>query len=557
MTGILDREETREKAKAISRRRLACEALAAVVWCLLTLATDRLFFRYDWKTPYFFVYKALFVLLAFAVVHGAVTLVQKIRRRDAFALRWLQWMLPYLLVTLVVLLIVWPGCWGSDDLDVLQLARTLEPSAWQHFLTSAAFILALMFVPVPGGVVLIQTLLIAGVVGCFLAAAETLACQRMARPPARGWFALLYIPFLLPPVLLHDMQPFRSTWSTWTELFTVFLLVWWYLRGQAVTKKQLAVLTVLGILTASWRSENIYYLAALPVLLFFLVHKKLVPAAAAVAGTVCIVAGTLACNAYSNHLMGEAWLYQRVALCYQTAALVQDADPEADAGALALIDPIFDVQACRDLSTLHGSELRTAVTRGIDGVTEADWNACKKGIAQLALKYPGSLLRERLGVFRNTVEQQQTESNQKIVFAATVLEYTDAPDNMRDSQKDFLYNSIGAWPLNRQLREDFIMSLSYRTEFLAGLAAATWNMLPALLLLAAAVLVLLARRRWMLFFAAGALFARVPLVFLTAPDTYFMYYLTPYIAGYAITAAALVYGILYRKKKNQERGILS
>lgn len=540
-----------------SRIRLLREGAAALVWCLLTLATDQLFFCYDWKTPYFFVYKALFVLLAFAVVHGAVTLVRKVRQKDAFALRWLQWMLPYLVLTLVVLVIVWPGCWGSDDLEVLQLARTLEPSSWQHFLTSAAFILCLMFIPLPGGVVLIQTLLIAGVVGCFLAVAETLARERMPKPPARGWFAILYIPFLLPPVILHDMQPFRSTWSTWTELFTVFLLVWWYLRGQAITKKQLAVFTLLGVLTAAWRSENIYYLAALPVLLAFLVGKKLVRPAVAVVSMVGMVVGTLACSAYNNSLLGDAWLYQRVALCYQTAALVQDADQEEDAEALAMIDPIFDVQACRELSTLHGPELRNAITRNADGLTQADWETCKKGIVRLALKYPGSLLRERLGVFLNTVEQHRTESNQKLVFAVTVLVYTDPPESMREIQKDFLYTSIGPYPLNQQLREDFIMSLSYRTEFLGGVLAVTWLMLPSFALLAAAILVLLVRRKWMLFFAAGALAARIPLVFLTAPDTYFMYYLTPYMAGYMLAAAGLLYAVLLYKKKKQERGIAS
>lgn len=540
-----------------SRKRLGLEATAALLWCVLTLATDQLFFRYDWKTPYFFVYKALFVLLAFAVVHGAVTLVRKVRQKDAFALRWLQWMLPYLVLTLVVLVIVWPGCWGSDDLEVLQLARTLEPSSWQHFLTSAAFILCLMLIPLPGGVVLIQTLLIAGVVGCFLAVAETLARERMPKPPARGWFAILYIPFLLPPVILHDMQPFRSTWSTWTELFTVFLLVWWYLRGQAITKKQLAVFTLLGVLTAAWRSENIYYLAALPVLLAFLVGKKLVRPAVAVVSMVGMVVGTLACSAYNNSLLGDAWLYQRVALCYQTAALVQDADQEEDAEALAMIDPIFDVQACRELSTLHGPELRNAITRNADGLTQADWETCKKGIVRLALKYPGSLLRERLGVFLNTVEQHRTESNQKLVFAVTVLVYTDPPESMREIQKDFLYTSIGPYPLNQQLREDFIMSLSYRTEFLGGVLAVTWLMLPSFALLAAAILVLLVRRKWMLFFAAGALAARIPLVFLTAPDTYFMYYLTPYMAGYMLAAAGLLYAVLLYKKKKQERGIAS
>ena len=46
-------------------------------------------------------------------------------------------------------------------------------------------------------------------------------------------------------------------------------------------------------------------------------------------------------------------------------------------------------------------------------------------------------------------------------------------------------------------------------------------MLPPFVLLFAAVIVLLVQRKWMLFFAAGTFFARIPLVFLTAPDTYF------------------------------------
>ena len=196
-----------------------------MLWCALTLGTDRLFFRYDWRTPAFFVYKALFLVLAFGLVHGAVTLVQKLRAGDKFARRWVAWTLPYLAVNLVILLIVWPGIWGNDDLAVLYLARTLQPNSWQHFLTSGAFILSLMFVPMPGGVVLVQNLLISGIVGCFAATAQDLAEKRLTRPVRPAWFALVYLPFLLPPVLMHTQQPFRTTWSTWTELF--WCSCWW------------------------------------------------------------------------------------------------------------------------------------------------------------------------------------------------------------------------------------------------------------------------------------------------------------------------------------------
>ena len=82
-----------------------------------------------------------------------------------------------------------------------------------------------------------------------------------------------------------------------------------------------------------------------------------------------------------------------------------------------------------------------------------------------------------------------------------------------------------------------------------GIIDWTWWMLPPFVLLFAAVIVLLVQRKWMLFFAAGTFFARIPLVFLTAPDTYFLYYLTPFIAGYAVAAAGVLYAVMRRKLK--------
>ena len=317
--------------KIPAKKRTALELLAAVLWCLVTLGTDRLFFKYDWKTPAFFVYKALFVLLAFLLVHGVVTLVQKVRAGNSFARRWLAWTLPYLAVNLVVLLIVWPGIWGNDDLAVLSLARTLQPNSWQHFLTSGAFILSLMFVPMPGGVVLVQNLLISAIVGSFAAAAQDLTEKRLGHAVKPAWFAIVYLPFLLPPVVMHTQQPFRTTWSGWTELFLVFMLVAMYLRGTKLNKKELCAIVVLGTLAVSWRSECVYYLAAIPVLLLVMCARKLLRPTAVAAATVLVFAGYLACSRYTSTLMGEAWQYKMIALCYQTASLVQDADPVADA----------------------------------------------------------------------------------------------------------------------------------------------------------------------------------------------------------------------------------
>ena len=167
--------------------------------------------------------------------------------------------------------------------------------------------------------------------------------------------AIVYLPFLLPPVLMHNQNPFRTTWSCWCELFLVFMLVAFYLRGTRLTRAELTAVVVLGALAASWRSECVYYLAAIPVMLAVLCCKKLLRPLALGVVTALILCGYMASSRYTGSLMGEAWQYQRIALCYQMAALVQDADPAEDAAELAAIDKIYDVDYCRSHPEIHGA----------------------------------------------------------------------------------------------------------------------------------------------------------------------------------------------------------
>lgn len=138
---------------------------------------------------------------------------------------------------------------------------------------------------------------------------------------------------------------------------------------------------ILGTLAASWRSECVYYLAAIPVLLALLCARRLLRPLTAGAVTALVLVGYFACSRYSSALMGEAWQYKMIALCYQTAALVQDADPVEDAEALADIDRVFDVEFCRANPETHGNELRGDDRRarrlggGLVGLPEGHYKA--------------------------------------------------------------------------------------------------------------------------------------------------------------------------------------
>ena len=56
-------------------------------------------------------------------------------------------------------------------------------------------------------------------------------------------------------------------------------------------------------------------------------RRLLRPLAVGAGERALVLVGYFACSRYSSALMGEAWQYKMIALCYQTAALVQDATP--------------------------------------------------------------------------------------------------------------------------------------------------------------------------------------------------------------------------------------
>ena len=183
------------------------------------------------------------------------------------------------------------------------------------------------------------------------------------------------------------------------------------------------------------------------------------------------------------------------------------------------------------------------------GGSAEDWSACQKAIIKLALKYPKSMLRERAGVFYNTLRQRQNgQSNQKIAFASAFC--CMRASRRRTTKRAFAGQRRRA-AVEQGAAPGVIVDMASSTDFAGGLIDLTWWMLPPFVLLGLALAVLLVQRRWMLFFATGTFFARIPLVFLTAPDTYFMYYLTPFIAGYAVAAAAVLYAVLKRKLKSE------
>lgn len=529
--------------KKRTMRRLALEAVVALVWTALTLLTDRFVFDYTIGQGRVWIYKVLFWVLAFGLLHGAVTLVSKLRRGERFARRCVLWALPYLAVNLLLLLLIWPGAWGNDDLYVLDMACSLQLTAWYHYLSSVYQILVLMLVPLMAGTVFIQILVISGMTGYLMASVQELAegyCVARDRDPRRArWTAVLYLPLLLPPVLLYNQEPFRPTWTSWTEVFLLGVLAVWLAARKPLSRGKWCVLVCLGALTATWRSECIYYLLLMPVFFFLLAYRKQLSRSAAVAGSVLVILLTLGSNRYNSTLMGgSSWSYQSVAFVRQIYTAVRAADQQQDADLLAKIDPVFSVEACLEspglLADTYNEVIQTDTT-----VTEELWNDCLKASLQLAVRHPVPVLQERWNLFLDTIHYN-IFSGQKAVFVTSSEFYEKPVEELRDIQKNFLENipPLGA-PFNNQLRRQVINVLLNWKVTSNPVVSLSWNMAPFLGLLAVLQIAFAVRRKWDLFWINAAGVLHIAVVFVAAPTSYFMYYLAPYMQG-AVSAGAIV-----------------
>lgn len=543
-------------------RRMVAECIAALVWTALTMLTDRLIFRYDWRDGTVFAYKVLFFFLVFGLLHGAVTLAGKLRRRERFACRCVRWALPYLAVNLLILLLIWPGAWGNDDLYVLDMARSLQLTPWYHYLSSVYQILVLMLLPFMSGTVVVQIFVISGMTGYLMALVQETAEGYCA---ARGWdtkfarcTAILYLPLVLPPVLLHNQEAFRPTWTSWTEIFLLAVVALWFSGHQPLSRGKWWTLICLGALTATWRSECIYYVILVPVFLLLFARSKQLGLQSALVGSVLVIVLTLVSNRYNNSLQGGSdWSYQSVAFSRQIVTVVQASDLEKDADLLEKIDPVFSVQACKDyMGTVSGAYEQ--VVRDADTVTQEKWNECLKASLLLAFRYPDAVFKERWELFINTVHYT-IFSGQKSVFITSSELYDRAPEELRSIQKNFLENMPPlAEPINQELRRQVMNVLMDWKVDSNRIVSLSWNMLPFFVVLFVMQIVLAIWRKWMLYWVNMAGVLHIAVVFVAAPTGYFMYYLAPYMQG-AITATIVVLWMVLRALincgKSKVRGI--
>ncbi len=522
-------EAAGSRGRKVNKTALIIAALHFVV----TFFTDRLIFCYAWfdfstaketlrsvetvavKLVFFVLLIALWQAVFWAAKHA-----------DRFFLKVAG---GYMLVMSVLLLLTWPGIWRMDEFGLLSSSVQLFPHFWQNYITSVFYVLSMMLLPFPAGVIIVQCACISLIVARLI----TLCMQEKSIGAGKRAWLLLLLPFLMFPVLDSNLYPIRMSLYAFLEVLLIAELFFLSKRikketmsGESWKSGYWIYISALAVLVTLWRTEAIYYLVAYPVLLL-VIGKGRRYAGQIILYLIAFV--ILFAPQKIGERMSSGQQYELTSVVLPLVPLVEAAHENADEKDRELlenIDQVINVEV-----TLQGA------AQGKSGInlfwgepqfqrayTEDDFREFKAAYYQLIMKYPRVFLQERLQTFLDSSDL--LENTTELFTKENVPNY-----------EAFRTYPL-AKPLNNEIRTGVIKKLELRTkeDYDKKLAITdfVYSAIPAIGLLVIASVFLLIKRKWTMLLLLLTVAAKVPLVFLTAPSRLFMYYYSVYLFGYCV-----------------------
>lgn len=505
--------------------------IAFVHWAIVIFGLWGYFFL---TKPTFHILAVLCCFVLIAIFWQLVAYAIKRACLDTMFRRWLGFSGLYFLFSLIMLVLIWPGNWFWDELNILISLSLFDLYPWQHVLTSVFYLGALLLFPSPISVIILQLLCISLLVGYFVD-----WISRMAK--GSRWIWCSYIPFLLTPVLTQNYLAYRSTLLGYLVLYFIVRLA--DLRSQGCAKggyismKQLMVLAIVAAVISTWRGEGYGFIVFAPLLFCCFLYRFSSPKQKAV---FCSIVWVLAANILmlqnaSWECLGDPLDQKRNELTVYLrplGSLIKYAQAHGRDDLVAEIDGILNLESLKqyeNVMTAYWSD-RLMQDKYFE---EGGDKKLKQVYWRLIKTYPLVFFRER---FENVADLVPLVSDDERLFRGK-----------RDVEAKAIFLDP---PFSR------ILNPSLRLHVLEWLMLKPWPHLRALafsIFIPIVILCIMAgyallRKRYAVTLTALAILTMATLAFLSAPERFFMYYFTVYLTAYAFLTAFCIMAVSKRNK---------
>lgn len=520
--------------------------IALVQWFLTTVfQIDRLFFTYSKETKIYIGVKILYFIFLVIVWCFLFHVYRRTKERDEIYQRGVYFFSCYLIIVMALLLILWPGTWSWDDLwtlNSIQYYGKLMPT--QHILTGLYQDVLLQILPFPGGVILLQNIIISVCVAFSVTKLET--SFRIKKLKYKSLDIIIkIIPFLLFPVLMYQFSGYRIGMYMYLELVMLVILICAIKDSEEWHWKYAGLFSVLCVVVSSWRTEAFFYIP-FSCLLVFLINKTVLPNKKKIFCVLVILVGFMGINAFQNYFL-ESNNYKLISLLRPCTELVRVADQEKDAKLLEDIDRVVSLKMIYDNPEINGVNLYWTRKFVHTDYTGEDYNAFFKAFLKLSMKYPETVISERWELFIKG--SGITGSSTSNVDRAAILFDENNDNNAAKETSSQLW--IADTPVFKDMRKSLIYILGGNKSdgtVVVPFKKLIWNAIIPLMLLLFAWIRLLIKKKWYLLILCTAVLIRFPIVVLTQPSSWFMYLLSFYLLGYVY----LTFQLLISFSKREE-----
>ncbi|MBR5766524.1 MAG: hypothetical protein IKX95_07075, partial [Lachnospiraceae bacterium] len=195
-------------------------------------------------------------------------------RKDNTITRVIKAALPYLIIMIPVAVIKMRGGYLSNDETLIyENAVTLTHYTWFYYITTYYYIICMMLIPHMYAPIFIKLLIEYLVIGYTVLRSGDYFRARsnepfLKKPLKIGYGCLIMLLFILYPVIAYTTSAHRLPIYFFLYLFIVVMLLFDRLEHASLTLPCLITLFFLGAVLTQWRTEGIYLVILVPVLMF-------------------------------------------------------------------------------------------------------------------------------------------------------------------------------------------------------------------------------------------------------------------------------------------------
>ena len=488
------------------------------------------------------VLKLLFFISFTFFINFLIGFAEKVTNKNKFYKDWIKFFLIYLTIMVVVLLLIYPGHWVWDEFTVLEEVKRYSIFSWQNYFTNIYYTFCLYAFPSGMSIVFIQTFF------CSLTFGYLMSQIKNNFNSSRALSVIIFILFLMPPIILNNFYPLRLTVYSYIEviLFTK-LLVLYKNNWVECDNKYYAIFkyTVLITILCFWRSEGIFYLLLLPILFIKLkifskkdFNKKifiyLLPS----------ILFFLAGFAITEYTTDKKYIL--ASMINPLSIMIQ-----SDLNGKNINNELEEINRTIDLSIVRANPSYIESPSFWMGAVRENYNETVnttiKDFLIIVFDNFGAYLNARIKTFLAT---NSLDYSDPMSISPLMMVNNDAPTQEKINQ--FYNANYFSRPLNIGIKYNvtkFLLMLSDKS-LVSIIRKVVWSIIPTSITLFILFIVSLIKRHKIFSLLMLFIFTRMLIIFIMAPAHYFMYYLPIYISGNFI---ALIY--IIQLISNKRKGV--